>query len=86
MHHVLTVDIVQGQGDLCANRGDLIGRQRSFLQQRFYRWAGDEFHHDIRPLEIPGGDEARDVRARKPRQDHLLNLVANDREWIFAGS
>ena len=65
MDHVLAVDVVQGEGDLGADRGDLVRRQRRLFQQATSREvSGDEFHHDVRLLEIAGGDETRHMRAR----------------------
>ena len=82
---MLAVDVVQGKSDLGADRRNLVRRQRRFVEQRFHRRAGDKFHHDIRPLEIASGDKARRVRPSEPRQNHLLDFVADDGERIFTG-
>src|SRR5262249_45202627 len=85
MDDMLAMDVVQGKGDLGANRSNFVRYQRYAGEERLYRRACDKFHHDVRALEITSGDETWSVRPGEARQDHLLDLVADDGKRIFAG-
>ena len=85
MDHVLSMNVVQGECDFRANCRDFVGWQRRFFQQRLQRGARNKLHHDIRPLEIAGGDEARHMLTRETGQDHLLDFISDYGERIFAG-
>ena len=85
VNDVLDVDVVERGGDSRPDRRQLAGVERRVVQSRAERRPGDELHHDVgldRP--IPGGEESRDVETGKGRQDHLLDLEADERRRIRA--
>ena len=85
MDDVLAVQVVQRRGHPRADRGDLVDRQRRRIQLRAQRVAGDVLHDDVGPgREVALGDEARHMHAAQHRQDHHLDLEADDGGRILA--
>jgi hypothetical protein len=83
--HVLAVDVVERERDRRADPRDLLGRQRRPLGERRERGPLDQLHHDVGlGGEVAGGDVSRNVRPAESRQDHLLDLEADDRDGIVA--
>ncbi len=79
VNDVLPVQIGQRGGDLSPDRPRLFVRNRQLVDPAIQRLAGDALHDDVGlPVEIAGAEAARHVRARQPRQDHLLHLEADD--------
>ena len=85
VHQVLAVQLVQRGGDAGADLGDLLHRQRRVVQARAQRVAGDALHHDVGlAREVAARHELRHVRAVQRRQDHLLDLEADDAGRVLA--
>ena len=85
MDHMLAVHVVQRRRDPRADVGDGHGIERRAFVKREKGTPRQVLHHDVGlAREIGGGDEARHVRARQPRQDHLLDLEADDRPRALA--
>jgi len=85
MDHMLAVHVVQRRRDPRADVGDGHGIERRAFGKREKGTPRQVLHHDVGlAREIGGGDEARHVRARQPRQDHLLDLEADDRPRALA--
>jgi hypothetical protein len=85
MDDVLLVQIVQGLGDARADARDLVHGQRQLLEAGAQRLPLQQFHDDVGlRLESAAGDPARHVRAVQHRQDHLLDLEADDGRRIVA--
>ena len=83
---VLLVQTVQRVRDGGADPPYLVHGQRSVLDARRQALAFHALHHQIgSPAQIPGGDEARDVRAAERRQDHRFRLVAKQALRGLAG-
>ena len=82
---MLAVDVVQGKSDLGADRRNLRQEAVAFCRAAISPTGRRQFHHDIRPGEIASGDKARHVWASKSRQNHLLDLVADDGKRILTG-
>ena len=85
MNDVLPVQIGQRGRDLSADHPRLFVRDRQLVDPAIQRLAGNALHDDVGlPVEIAGAETARHVRARQPRQDHLLHLEADDGRRILA--
>ncbi len=85
MDHVLPVQVGQRARDPGDELPGFVIRQRQVGQPLVERGATDALDHDIGLVrEIAGAETGRNVRPRKPRQDHHLHLEGDDRGGILA--
>src|SRR5829696_10062598 len=76
---------LQRGGDFRADVRHPLRREQRLLDQGQQRGAGDPLHDDVGlRVETRRGEEFRHVRTRQPRQDHLLDLEADDRAGPLA--
>ena len=85
VHQVLAVQVVQRGGHARADLDHFIECQRGFFELGQQRRARDALHHDVGLAgEVALGDVLRHVAAGEHRQDHLLDLEADDGGRVFA--
>ena len=83
---VLPVQVVQRRCDAGADLGDFVQGQRRLVGARGQAGGLDALHHDVGLVrEVAARDVARHVWSAQGRQDHLLDLEADDRRRVLAG-